>query len=413
MPDRHLLILLGAIALLLAPFLWLAQHAPVMPPSSLAQGQARLPPEAPPNPEPLVFAPIPQDAARKANAAIPFARDRGPAAAPFVLTGDPASQARATDCLAAAMLYEAGDDDRGQRAVAQVVLNRMRHPAYPASVCAVVFQGSERRTGCQFTFTCDGALARTPSPGAFDRAQARARAMLAGSVFAEVGLATHYHTDWVHPVWSAELDKIAQIDTHLFFRWHGGWGTRRAFVQRYAGGEVGIPQLAALSPVHGASLTPEALAAASEGTLPSLADPALARAEAALITSASARKAAARGTFVIDLAPGGNGTVQAMMALPTCGEREVCKVIGRLNASAPAELRSRVAFIHLRDRRTGMLKTYWNCEIYRRNMASQCLGPESRQWLTWEAPAEAQPRPVATTAKSSLPSPERSPRPAG
>ncbi|MCZ3110870.1 cell wall hydrolase, partial [Acinetobacter baumannii] len=76
------------------------------------------------------------------------------------LTGDTALQARAIDCMAAAVLYEAGDDAVGQRAVAQVVINRVRHPAFPKTICAVVFQGSDRATGCQFTFTCDGALVR-------------------------------------------------------------------------------------------------------------------------------------------------------------------------------------------------------------------------------------------------------------
>ncbi|MGJ3626051.1 cell wall hydrolase [Sphingomonas sp. MMS24-JH45] len=84
----------------------------------------------------------------------------------------------------------------------QVVLNRLRHPAFPKTVCGVVFQGAERSTGCQFTFTCDGALARQPSPLAWDRARKVAAAALAGAVYRPVGYATHYHTDWVVPYWS-------------------------------------------------------------------------------------------------------------------------------------------------------------------------------------------------------------------
>ncbi|MDE8453312.1 cell wall hydrolase, partial [Klebsiella pneumoniae] len=93
-------------------------------------------------------------------ASVPFVEGPNPAARPFRLPGDAPQQARAIDCMAAAVLYEAGDDPVGQRAVAQVVINRVRHPAFPKTICGVVFQGSERPTGCQFTFTCDGALVR-------------------------------------------------------------------------------------------------------------------------------------------------------------------------------------------------------------------------------------------------------------
>src|SRR4051812_14116005 len=82
------------------------------------------------------------------------------AAEPFVARGDREALDRSLECLTQAIYYEArSESDAGQRAVAQVVLNRVRHPAYPDSVCGVVYQGSARATGCQFTFTCDGAMA--------------------------------------------------------------------------------------------------------------------------------------------------------------------------------------------------------------------------------------------------------------
>ena len=113
---------------------------------------------APPPPvEPVQIYALGPEEARAFNAKIPFSRDPNPAARPFLFRGSDADLARATDCLAAAQLYEAGDDAIGEQAVAQVVLNRVRHPAFPKTVCGVVFQGQERRTGCQFTFTCDGA----------------------------------------------------------------------------------------------------------------------------------------------------------------------------------------------------------------------------------------------------------------
>ena len=100
------------------------------------------------------------------NAQIPLATGPNPAAQPFFAGKvDDATRARALDCLTSAIYYEAGQESTdGQRAVAQVVLNRVRHPAFPASVCGVVYEGSTRATGCQFTFTCDGSLARAPMP---------------------------------------------------------------------------------------------------------------------------------------------------------------------------------------------------------------------------------------------------------
>ncbi|MEE4205172.1 MAG: cell wall hydrolase, partial [Erythrobacter sp.] len=126
--------------------------------------------------------------------------DPGPAATPFLAAG---ANPRAEDCLAEAVFYEAASEsEAGQRAVAQVVVNRVRHPAWPNSVCAVVFQGSERSTGCQFTFTCDGSRARPAAGAAWARARRIARDALAGEVYAPVGLATHYHTLWVAPRWA-------------------------------------------------------------------------------------------------------------------------------------------------------------------------------------------------------------------
>jgi len=119
----------------------------------------------PPQPEPLQFRDVaPQDAVA-INAAVPVSTLPNPAARPFgAAFATPADRLRALECLTAAVYYEAAvESTDGQRAVAQVVLNRARHPAYPRTVCGVVFQGQERATGCQFTFTCDGALRRTPS----------------------------------------------------------------------------------------------------------------------------------------------------------------------------------------------------------------------------------------------------------
>lgn len=146
-------------------------------------------------------------------------------------------------CLTQAVYYEAAVEPlQGRRAVAQVILNRMRHAAYPHSVCGVVYQGSERRTGCQFSFTCDGSLLRAPAAGPWREAEAIARAALAGQTEPSVGTATHYHADYVLPKWAFQLGKIGQIGRHIFYRFAGGWGRSSALSAAYSGREA-IPAL--------------------------------------------------------------------------------------------------------------------------------------------------------------------------
>lgn len=158
---------------------------------------------------------------------------------PFVLTADGSDRARALKCLSEAVYYESAREPRlGQEAVAQVVLNRVRHPAYPKSVCGVVYQGAARTTGCQFSFTCDGSLRYAPEPGLWAQAQRVAREALAGHVNKAVGSATHYHANYVAPYWAPTLVKMKQVGLHIFYRWTGPWGEPPAFTGRYAGGEA-------------------------------------------------------------------------------------------------------------------------------------------------------------------------------
>jgi len=150
------------------------------------------------------------------------------AAKPFQLNALDAS--RDLECLTQAVYYEArGEGAAGQRAVAQVVLNRVRHPAFPKSVCGVVFQGAAQRTGCQFSFTCDGSMRRRPEAGAWNRARAVAARALAGHVMSEVGTATHFHTTAVSPGWSGALLRVGQVGTHVFYKFGGRPGRGEAF----------------------------------------------------------------------------------------------------------------------------------------------------------------------------------------
>jgi len=242
--------------------------------------------EAAPSTRPLVAAPPPTsaqaaqgdgrlqdlspEAARLWNASIPVSALPNPAAMPFKLAAEgELDEARATDCMTAAIFYEAGyESPEGQRAVAQVVLNRLRNPLFPKTVCGVVFQGSGR-SGCQFTFTCDGALARKPSDEAWARARKVAVAALHGYVMKAVGNATHYHADYVAPVWGASLVKVAVVGQHIFYRWTGGLGLPPAFRGRYAGGETQNLQIATVdSLAHGPATLATSPAVEEEATPP-------------------------------------------------------------------------------------------------------------------------------------------------
>ncbi len=158
-------------------------------------------------------------------------------APPFFLQADAETRERAVECLADAVYYEAANQSpQGQAAIAQVVLNRVRHPAYPKSICGVVYQGAPYR-GCQFTFACDGSLARTPARDAWQTARAVAEHALAGYVETSVGASTHYHTTWVHPNWSATMTPTLRIGAHQFYRFPGAVGGVGALSGVYAGVE--------------------------------------------------------------------------------------------------------------------------------------------------------------------------------
>ena len=211
------------------------------------------------------------------NAQRPFAGEPIRPMRPFVLNTDAADQTRAVHCLAQAIYYEAAREPlKGQQAVAQVVLNRVRHPAYPKSVCGVVYQGASLATGCQFTFTCDGALRWRPDTGLFARAEGVAKKALAGYVDADVGSATHYHAAYVAPYWAPTLVKMTQVGQHIFYRWTGGWGEPAAFTGRYAGREALLTP-AVLASEAPAPLAPEprqvTLAAGGEARTYQVADP--------------------------------------------------------------------------------------------------------------------------------------------
>ena len=234
----------GVGAILFVAFAAMAAIGPVRtdPAAQIVEGDVASPPPVETLPadgeedDPLESELAPDDAVAR-NAAVEIV-EGGPGTAPsFIFAGSAADRVRARDCLALAAMAEAGYGDADQRAVMQVILNRTRHPGFANTVCGVVYQGSHRRTGCQFTFTCDGSLSRRYPDSEWRAARQRADEALGGRVEAAVGLATHYHADYVYPWWSPQLDKIAAVGPHMFYRWRGFWGTPQALNARYRGGE--------------------------------------------------------------------------------------------------------------------------------------------------------------------------------
>ncbi|WP_375403271.1 cell wall hydrolase [uncultured Sphingomonas sp.] len=398
-------LLLAGIAMVAVagPGLIVATAPPVRPTAAVAARPQRVVPAAElPPVEPTAFVEIAREDARSFNATVPFSAATNPPARPFRFGGGPEDLARATDCLAAGVVYEAGDDVVGERAVAQVVLNRLRHPAFPKTVCGVVFQGQERSTGCQFTFTCDGALRRPPSEGGWRRARGIAAAALAGSVYAPVGHATHYHTDWVVPYWSSSLDKIAKVGTHLFFRWTGWWGTPSAFDRRPQSSEPVVSRIAYLSPVHGDA----------SGTAITLMPEDMADAEALKAIAAAGAFAATaplpdpeftpdRDSFLMTLPANIAPQLWPALADKTCGSRSYCKVLGWTDRSrTPTRLPLNTAqvagmsFSYLRDRQAGIERKLWNCRETKRPVPVQCM-----KLQTYIPAGETLPAPATATAR--------------
>ena len=127
-------------------------------------------------------------------------------------------------CLAEGIYFEArGENLKGQAAVAQVILNRVRNPAYPGTICGVVYQNESWRNRCQFSFACDGKTQRVRSEHHYRVAQEIGMAVTAGKIFIpEVGSATHYHATYVRPRWARTMEKMKKIGLHIFYRTHGG-----------------------------------------------------------------------------------------------------------------------------------------------------------------------------------------------
>ena len=336
---------------------------------------------------PAMLAPGAMDAARASNLQVPFVSGPIATALPFRFSGNPGDFGNARDCLALAAMAEAGASDQGQRAVIQVILNRVRHPAFASTVCGVVFEGSQRATGCQFTFTCDGSLTRRYGDADWAASRTRAEQALRGYVYAGVGTATHYHTDWVFPSWSPKLEKIAQVETHLFFRWPGRWGTTAAMTKPYRGGEASFAQLSA-----------PGSAGAFAGTMPGdfptgrpdLSDPDASFAVATGIPALPSdtppvssgevvmRLPNGRANFII-VSAGAGSDVALATARSLCNGQGTCRVMGWRNRGdvpasfpLPRAARDSLQFSYSRDP-AGSEITLYNCESFAGVPRDKCI----------------------------------------
>ena len=122
-------------------------------------------------------------------------------------------------CLAEALYFEArGETVKGQFAVAEVILNRVKSRKYPNSVCGVINQGTGRKYACQFTYTCDGIKEVIGEPRAFKQVGRVARAMLDGAPKRLTKGATHYHTKSVNPRWARVFPRTSTIGYHHFYK---------------------------------------------------------------------------------------------------------------------------------------------------------------------------------------------------
>jgi spore germination cell wall hydrolase CwlJ-like protein len=175
---------------------------------------------------PAPFDAVIKEAAGDPNVVVPDA----PATHAWVNNPLPASAdtAKELNCLATAIYFEArGEPEEGQLAVAQVVLNRVKNPAYPDTVCGVVYQNKSKRNRCQFSFACDGRSDRVTDKSAWTKAQELARRSVeeqSTTFIDEVGSATHYHATYVRPRWAGRMTKTDKIGRHVFYNTRrGGW----------------------------------------------------------------------------------------------------------------------------------------------------------------------------------------------
>ena len=383
--DRGPLAAFAALVLLPIALLALAGTLPgpaASPPPVSPVGTAEPMPDLPASPEDtVVLSELTATDARARNAAVEFAAVGPGTPSPFRFDGSAADRLRARDCLALAGMAEAGGGDGDQRAVMQVILNRVRHPAFAKTVCGVVFEGAQRPTGCQFSFTCDGSLARRYSDAAWRAARDRAEQMLGGATHAPVGNATHFHADYVYPWWSDQLDKVAQVGAHIFFRWRGFWGSRSALSARYAGGEPDPLRLRETALVTAAANRLPGLLESGEAVRSITRDSVARAADKPPRAAASpGQPGAGAGVHFVLVAPSDSPAALVERARSLCSGGGYCRVQGWSEAEQiPAQLplsgaaRRSLRFSFVASNANGGEAVFFDCRLFPSPPSGTCL----------------------------------------
>jgi hypothetical protein len=205
---------------------------------------------------------------------------------------------------------------------------------------------------------------------------------LSGNVFPAVGLATHYHTDWVVPYWSKSLEKIAQVGTHLFFRWPGYYGKQAAYSGRYASGEVVTGRIQALveaDQIDRAAGDVAAIDPSMESYMPKTVQ--LAGVTAVDLQGSAVRYAnSATGDYIVRLEADAFPGSFAVLAHQMCKANDMCSVWGwtrpadmPMTFPIPAPAQRSASFLYEKTvaRPTGVAR--WNCREFGDRPASQCL----------------------------------------
>ena len=177
-------------------------------------------------------------------------------------------ETREKRCLAIAIYFEArGEPQRGQVAVGQVILNRVRSPLFPETICGVVYQG-QMSPGCQFSFTCDGRTDVPRNDAQWAQAQDIARRITKGELWLpEVGYSTYYHADYVRPNWASSMSRIDTIGRHIFYKKRN---EEPYLVEASTAPEPQAPQQATLEPAPQQATLEPAPQQASLDPMPSL-----------------------------------------------------------------------------------------------------------------------------------------------
>ena len=162
--------------------------------------------------------------------------------------------ARELDCLTTALYYEArGEGEAGMEAVAQVIVNRARHPDFPKTLCGVIYQGAGGSRGCQFSFACDGSMRRRTEVALWDRARTVAERAMEGPVSAAVGTSTFFHATRISPRWRG-LQRVATVGRHVFYRHAGARGSGANFLGANQIGDMAGVELASVTQPKAARL---------------------------------------------------------------------------------------------------------------------------------------------------------------